>query len=155
MFQAIYMFYALAIVCDDYFVPSLEKISEVRKISTYLQLFIIYFDKLLFNYCLVFVCFSPRTCISVKMWLVQHLWLQEALLQSFLRLSLVSRSDRLNHITAAPNVFRLSFHLFSTLRDKWCSWSVHVPKLSRRCQQSSAWSSKKDIYHYHLLVLVF
>lgn len=29
--QAIYMFYALAIVCDDYFVPSLEKISEVRK----------------------------------------------------------------------------------------------------------------------------
>ena len=28
-FQAIYMFYALAIVCDDYFVPSLEKISEV------------------------------------------------------------------------------------------------------------------------------
>lgn len=31
MFKAIYMFYALAIVCDDYFVPSLEKISEVRK----------------------------------------------------------------------------------------------------------------------------
>lgn len=31
-FQAIYMFYALAIVCDDYFVPSLEKISEVRKL---------------------------------------------------------------------------------------------------------------------------
>lgn len=30
-FQAIYMFYALAIVCDDYFVPSLEKISEVRE----------------------------------------------------------------------------------------------------------------------------
>ncbi|MBN3309239.1 NCKX3 protein, partial [Amia calva] len=28
--QAVYMFYALAIVCDDYFVPSLEKISEVR-----------------------------------------------------------------------------------------------------------------------------
>lgn len=25
------MFYALAIVCDDYFVPSLEKISEVRE----------------------------------------------------------------------------------------------------------------------------
>lgn len=25
------MFYALAIVCDDYFVPSLEKISEVRQ----------------------------------------------------------------------------------------------------------------------------
>lgn len=25
------MFYALAIVCDDYFVPSLEKISEVRR----------------------------------------------------------------------------------------------------------------------------
>lgn len=33
LFQAIYMFYALAIVCDDYFVPSLEKISEVRKTS--------------------------------------------------------------------------------------------------------------------------
>lgn len=28
------MFYALAIVCDDYFVPSLEKISEVRKPTT-------------------------------------------------------------------------------------------------------------------------
>lgn len=27
--QAIYMFHALAIVCDVYFVPSLEKISEV------------------------------------------------------------------------------------------------------------------------------
>lgn len=26
------MFYALAIVCDDYFVPSLEKISEVREL---------------------------------------------------------------------------------------------------------------------------
>lgn len=30
--QAIYMFYALAIVCDDYFVPSLEKISEVSRL---------------------------------------------------------------------------------------------------------------------------
>lgn len=30
--QAIYMFYALAIVCDDYFVPSLEKISEVGEL---------------------------------------------------------------------------------------------------------------------------
>lgn len=29
--QALYMFYALAIVCDDFFVPSLEKICEVRK----------------------------------------------------------------------------------------------------------------------------
>lgn len=28
-FQAMYMFYALAIVCDDFFVPSLEKICEV------------------------------------------------------------------------------------------------------------------------------
>lgn len=27
--QAIYMFHALAIVCDVYFVPSLEKVSEV------------------------------------------------------------------------------------------------------------------------------
>lgn len=27
--QAVYMFYALAIVCDDFFVPSLEKICEV------------------------------------------------------------------------------------------------------------------------------
>lgn len=26
------MFYALAIVCDDYFVPSLEKISEVGEL---------------------------------------------------------------------------------------------------------------------------
>ncbi|XP_051903469.1 sodium/potassium/calcium exchanger 3-like isoform X2 [Hippocampus zosterae] len=32
-FQAIYMFYALAIVCDDYFVPSLEKISENLQLS--------------------------------------------------------------------------------------------------------------------------
>ncbi|KAM3601475.1 uncharacterized protein V6R79_013439 [Siganus canaliculatus] len=30
---AIYMFYALAIVCDDYFVPSLEKISENLNLS--------------------------------------------------------------------------------------------------------------------------
>lgn len=30
LFQAMYMFYALAIVCDDFFVPSLEKICEVR-----------------------------------------------------------------------------------------------------------------------------
>uniref|UniRef100_A0AAR2LMQ8 Sodium/calcium exchanger membrane region domain-containing protein n=1 Tax=Pygocentrus nattereri TaxID=42514 RepID=A0AAR2LMQ8_PYGNA len=30
---AIYMFYALAIVCDDYFVPSLEKISENLHLS--------------------------------------------------------------------------------------------------------------------------
>lgn len=30
---AIYMFYALAIVCDDYFVPSLEKISENLQLS--------------------------------------------------------------------------------------------------------------------------
>lgn len=29
--QALYMFYALAIVCDDFFVPSLEKICEVRR----------------------------------------------------------------------------------------------------------------------------
>lgn len=29
--QAVYMFYALALVCDDYFVPSLEKICEVRE----------------------------------------------------------------------------------------------------------------------------
>lgn len=28
--QALYMFYALAIVCDDFFVPSLEKICEVH-----------------------------------------------------------------------------------------------------------------------------
>lgn len=28
--QAIYMFCALALVCDDYFVPSLEKLCEVR-----------------------------------------------------------------------------------------------------------------------------
>jgi len=28
--KAMYMFYALALVCDDYFVPSLEKICEVR-----------------------------------------------------------------------------------------------------------------------------
>ena len=28
-FQAMYMFIALALVCDDYFVPSLEKICEV------------------------------------------------------------------------------------------------------------------------------
>lgn len=30
LLQAVYMFHALAIVCDVYFVPSLEKISEVR-----------------------------------------------------------------------------------------------------------------------------
>lgn len=30
--QAVYMFYALALVCDDYFVPSLEKICEVTNI---------------------------------------------------------------------------------------------------------------------------
>lgn len=30
LLQAVYMFYALAIVCDDFFVPSLEKICEVR-----------------------------------------------------------------------------------------------------------------------------
>uniref|UniRef100_A0A1A8R4N0 Sodium/calcium exchanger membrane region domain-containing protein n=2 Tax=Nothobranchius TaxID=28779 RepID=A0A1A8R4N0_9TELE len=30
---AIYMFYALAIICDDYFVPSLEKISENLQLS--------------------------------------------------------------------------------------------------------------------------
>lgn len=28
--KAMYMFYALALVCDDYFVPSLEKICEVN-----------------------------------------------------------------------------------------------------------------------------
>lgn len=32
--QAVYMFHALAIVCDVYFVPSLEKISEVRSANT-------------------------------------------------------------------------------------------------------------------------
>ncbi|MBN3291637.1 NCKX3 protein, partial [Polypterus senegalus] len=31
--QAVYMFYALAIVCDDYFVPSLQKISENLHLS--------------------------------------------------------------------------------------------------------------------------
>uniref|UniRef100_A0A673GQR3 Sodium/calcium exchanger membrane region domain-containing protein n=1 Tax=Sinocyclocheilus rhinocerous TaxID=307959 RepID=A0A673GQR3_9TELE len=30
---AVYMFYALAIICDDYFVPSLEKISENLQLS--------------------------------------------------------------------------------------------------------------------------
>jgi hypothetical protein len=30
LLQAMYMFYALAIVCDDFFVPSLEKICEVH-----------------------------------------------------------------------------------------------------------------------------
>ena len=39
--QAIYMFHALAIVCDVYFVPSLEKISEVRIISNVSELRII------------------------------------------------------------------------------------------------------------------
>ncbi|KAG7272726.1 hypothetical protein CRUP_038172 [Coryphaenoides rupestris] len=33
LLHAIYMFYALAIVCDDYFVPSLEKISENLHLS--------------------------------------------------------------------------------------------------------------------------
>ncbi|KAL2094946.1 hypothetical protein ACEWY4_009665 [Coilia grayii] len=33
VFCAIYMFYALAIVCDDFFVPSLEKISENLQLS--------------------------------------------------------------------------------------------------------------------------
>ncbi|KAL4659704.1 sodium/potassium/calcium exchanger 3-like [Arapaima gigas] len=33
VFCAVYMFYALAIVCDDYFVPSLEKISENLQLS--------------------------------------------------------------------------------------------------------------------------
>ncbi|XP_028830187.1 sodium/potassium/calcium exchanger 3-like isoform X2 [Denticeps clupeoides] len=33
MFQAVYMFCALALVCDDYFVPSLEKISERLHLS--------------------------------------------------------------------------------------------------------------------------
>ena len=34
------MFYALAIVCDDYFVPSLEKISEVREPTAPISLWI-------------------------------------------------------------------------------------------------------------------
>lgn len=33
--QAVYMFYALAIVCDVYFVPSLEKICEVSVLFSY------------------------------------------------------------------------------------------------------------------------
>lgn len=32
--QAMYMFYALAIVCDDFFVPSLEKICEVCALNS-------------------------------------------------------------------------------------------------------------------------
>lgn len=36
--QAVYMFYALAIVCDDFFVPSLEKICEVSITRCYLNL---------------------------------------------------------------------------------------------------------------------
>lgn len=32
--QALYMFLALAIVCDDYFVMSLEKICEVGELSS-------------------------------------------------------------------------------------------------------------------------
>lgn len=35
--QAVYMFLALAIVCDDYFVTSLEKICEVSGIIEYLN----------------------------------------------------------------------------------------------------------------------
>lgn len=33
--KAMYMFYALALVCDDYFVPSLEKICEVNFFHSY------------------------------------------------------------------------------------------------------------------------
>lgn len=37
LLQAVYMFYALAIVCDDFFVPSLEKICEVSIRRCYLS----------------------------------------------------------------------------------------------------------------------
>lgn len=86
--QAIYMFYALAIVCNDYFVPSLEKISEVKKqhqpslcLHSTESCFILEF----------FLSF--RTCSSVKMWPERRSWLQEALLLSFLPHSLVSTSE--------------------------------------------------------------
>lgn len=38
LLQAMYMFYALAIVCDDFFVPSLEKICEVSVRNLYVSL---------------------------------------------------------------------------------------------------------------------
>lgn len=52
--QAIYMFYALAIVCDDYFVPSLEKISEVSK---HHQLSSIYHFLTFMDPCLIILSF--------------------------------------------------------------------------------------------------
>jgi len=39
LLQAVYMFYALAIVCDDFFVPSLEKICEVSIRRCFLSLY--------------------------------------------------------------------------------------------------------------------
>ncbi|TKS83944.1 Sodium/potassium/calcium exchanger 3 [Collichthys lucidus] len=64
---AIYMFYALAIVCDDYFVPSLEKISEVRRRPR-----VMCDVNVPDAHVIRLVCF--RTCSSVKTWPGRLLW---------------------------------------------------------------------------------
>lgn len=85
--QAIYMFYALAIVCDDYFVPSLEKISEVRRRPRFMYDVLNVPD----GHVIRLVCF--RTCSSVKTWPGRLLWRQEAPPPSCSPLSLVSRNQ--------------------------------------------------------------
>lgn len=41
MFVAIYMFYALAVVCDDYFIASLEECSQVLRGLSAFRVFIL------------------------------------------------------------------------------------------------------------------
>lgn len=148
--QAIYMFYALAIVCDDYFVPSLEKISEVRKrhrpviryhflsfVGSFLIIPILFWASL-------FCFYVSRTCSSVKMWLGRHLWRQAALLQSFLLLSLVSSFSQSRPSTRCGSFEKVCQnarvpHIFTC--NIWGRLSVHRLCSATTIQEMSAESN--------------
>lgn len=70
------MFYALAIVCDDYFVPSLEKISEVRSHNGWApheQLHIVMTAQ--FAHCPSFKMLAQHvTKIHLKVLLMRSIW---------------------------------------------------------------------------------
>lgn len=135
------MFYALAIVCDDYFVPSLEKISEVReqRVLAGRQKVPSMTSGLVSSF---------RTCSSARMWPGPRSWLPEALLRSSSPLSLVSSSAALQELhrggesqlsVCGPQIIT---HSLNHKLQTWRVWKLYLPwsqgntKTQSKCRSS-------------------
>lgn len=93
--QALYMFLALAITCDEYFVTSLEKICEVRGIRSFYLFYFINASNRASHPSI----FPPhRNWIWVRTWREPHSWQLAALRRSSLHLSLVHARTRWTQI---------------------------------------------------------